>query len=89
VYNTQQHFELLLKHPLRGTRSIFMREIMFDSRNNKYIDLSSEYDIEYINNIYSDIDPLYVELFINKLEDMIIKDKNGKLTLLTVMPLVG
>ena len=88
MYTTQGHFEQLLRHPMRGGKSIFMREIMFDSHNRKYVDLSSEYDFEYISNIYSEVDPLYIELFSRKLEDMIIKDKNGKLTLLTLMPLV-
>lgn len=84
--NTQEYLKMLFNHPLRGVDSIFMREIMYDEEKNVFVDLSADDGFEYVENIYIDIDPLYIELFKQKPDDMIIKDKNGRLTLLTLMP---
>lgn len=84
--NTQEYLKKLFEHPERGVDSIFMREIMFDCNKNVFVDLSADDGFAYIENIHTDIDPLYIELFKKKPDDMIIKDKHGRLTLLTLMP---
>lgn len=38
-----------------------------------------------INNIYTEIHPIHVEIFKTTFEDMVIKDKHGVLTALWVM----
>lgn len=86
--HTDDYFESLFNHPMRLKNDCFMREIMWDYRNNKFIDLTNEDDFEYIDNIFTEISPLHIEIFKSRLYDMIIKDRHGRLTLLTVMPLI-
>ena len=72
-------------YSLKSNDTRIEREIIYDSTDNSFIDLE-RYDDTYIDNIYTEILPIHVELVRLKQEDMVIKDRRGRLTLLTVMP---
>ena len=62
------------------------REIIYDTTDNVFTELQLYDGIVVIDNIYTEILPIHVELVRLKEEDMLIKDLKGRLTLLTVMP---
>lgn len=62
------------------------REIIYDTTDNVFTELQLYDGTVVLDNIYTEILPIHVELVRLKEEDMIIKDRKGRLTLLTVMP---
>jgi len=81
---TMHHKDYILETLFNSDR--IEREIIYDWSDGSFLDigeLEGECDIP---NIYEEIDPLHIELLRIKEEDMIVRDRIGRLTLLTVMP---
>jgi len=62
------------------------REIVFDANDLTFTELLRFEGINVIENIYTEILPIHIELLHLKQEDMVVRDREGRLTLLTVMP---
>ena len=81
---TLHHKDYILEDLFNSDR--IEREIVYDWSDGSFVDIQ-QLEGEYkINNIYTELDPLIIELVKIKEEDMIVRDKRGRLTLLSVMP---
>jgi len=81
--------QYIFNNPRIDMDSVIVREIQYCPESNVFIDATNELGVDIIGNIYTQILPSHIELFLYTLEDLVIKDRDGKLTLLTASYLVG